>query len=115
MRYLVDITPKHAQLIQKQLDKGNYSSLSQFISTAVENQLALEENDLQGLVPYQPIAEDVKTDYTVSKRNVQINYEKYRLINISGNLLTIVSPEFKDLVFASQEDTLKTRFGYGDK
>jgi hypothetical protein len=103
MRYLVDITPKHAQLIQKQLDKGNYVSLSQFISTAVENQLSLEENDIQGLVPYQPIVEELKTDYAVPERNVKIDFEKYRLINISGNAVTIDSPEFKNLVFASQK------------
>lgn len=102
MRYLVDITPKQAQLIQEHLDKGNYVSVSQFIGAAVENQLSLEENEIKELVPFQQIVKDVKSEYLISERNPQKDFEKYRLKNISGNIETINSPDFKDLVFASQ-------------
>jgi hypothetical protein len=103
MRYLVDITPKQAQLIQKHLDKGNYVSLSQFISTAVENQLSLEENDIKDLVPYQQTEQEIKGDNVALERNVQSNLEKYRLKNISVYNIIVDSPEFKNLVFASQK------------
>jgi hypothetical protein len=103
MRYLIDITPNQAKLIQKYLDNGNYVSLSQFIGAAVENQLSLEENEIKELVPFQQIVQDVNSDYLISERNSQKDYEKYRLKNISGNIETINSSEFKDLVFASQK------------
>ncbi|MBK7376910.1 MAG: hypothetical protein IPJ02_15595 [Chitinophagaceae bacterium] len=101
MKYLIDIAPKQAQTIQKYLDNGNYTSLSQFVSTAIENQLSLEENDMEGMVAYKPET----LNKTISNTGAVIvpgSFEKYSLKNIPEYNEVINAPEFKNLVFASQ-------------
>jgi len=46
MKYLIDISQKHAQKIQKLIEKGDYEGIAQFINVAIENQLYLEESGL---------------------------------------------------------------------
>lgn len=101
MKYLIDITPQQAQTIQKYLDNGNYGSLSQFVSAAVENQLSLEENNLEGLVAYRP---EILTPQIANTGAVIApgNFEKYSLSNIPSYKHVIDAPVFKNLVFSSQ-------------
>jgi len=101
MRYIIDITPIQAKTIQKYLEKGNYGSISQFISTAIENQLALEENDVNELMPYKPTPEIQRTPNHVAVI-APGNFEKYCLKNIPGFNAVIDAPEYKNLVYASQ-------------
>jgi len=101
MRYIIDITPKQSQTIQKYLEKGNYGSISQFISTAIENQLALEENDIIDLMPYKPAQEAQRTKNPTTAI-ASGNFEKYSLKNIPGFNAVIDAPEYKNLVYASQ-------------
>jgi len=102
MRYIIDITPQQAQTIQKYLEKGNYGSLSQFITTAIENQLALEENDVNELMPYRPEQKLQKGAVPILASGSD-NFEKYCLKNIPNYNAVITAPEFKDMVYASQK------------
>src|SRR5437899_26263 len=43
MRYLVDLSPDQLQRIKALIDTGRYESAIQFVETAIENQLSLEE------------------------------------------------------------------------
>jgi len=49
MKYLVDISQKHAKKIQKLVEKGDYEGIAQFITVAIENQLYLEKSGLPTL------------------------------------------------------------------
>lgn len=101
MKYLIDISPKQAQKIQKHLEMGNYASLSQFISAAIENQLALEENDVNEIFLHKPglPAMEVSDDTSVRQAT---GFGKYSLNAIPEFKQVIKAPEFKNLVFASQ-------------
>jgi hypothetical protein len=101
MRYIVDIISRHVQGIQKYLDKGIYNSMSQFISAAIENQLALEENELTELIPNQSAQEVSKfpSDIVPSEKGV---LEKYSLKNIPHFNTTVEPPEYENLVFSSK-------------
>jgi len=101
MRYIVDIISRHAQEIQKYLDKGIYNSMSQFISAAIENQLALEENELVELKPNRSAQENLK--FSISNETADIGIlEKYKLKNIPPFNSTILPPAYLNLVFSSK-------------
>src|ERR1700719_483427 len=101
MRYIVDLISRHAQGIQKYLDKGMYNSMSQFISTAIENQLALEENELTELMPNQSTQDNSKFPVSIEIPDKDI-FKKYGLKNIPHFKTTIAAPEYENLVFSSK-------------
>ena len=102
MKYLVDISPKQAQTIQKFLDNGVYGTLSQFISASIENQLALEENETMDLKPFRLESKIQQPSVTKAKTQTD-DFEKYKLSNIPAFNSVVDSPGFKDLVFSSQK------------
>ena len=105
MKYIVDISQAHAQTIQKYLDKGIYGSLSQFISASIENQLALEENDSNGFVPFRLEKENRPSTGIATKIvTPSAGFEKYRLVNIPNFKSVTEAPGFNNLVFSSQKD-----------
>ncbi|MEO6669178.1 MAG: hypothetical protein ABIN36_06860, partial [Ferruginibacter sp.] len=101
MRFLIDITQKQTQGVQKQIEKGNYSSISQFVATAIENQLMLEENEVDELMPTKP-GEEISSPQLIKETSAGENSEKYSLINIPSFNTTVNAPAFDDLVFGSQ-------------
>lgn len=114
MKYIVDISPKHAQTIQELLGKGTYGSLSQFISASIENQLALEENDTTGLVPFR-LEKETQAPVRIPTKAAPTSeeLEKYKLANISDFKSSIVAPGFNNLVFASQNIPEKQAWIWG--
>lgn len=112
MKYLIDIAPKQAEIIQKCLESGSYGSLSQFISAAVENQLSLEGNEISGLVPFMPEAKVQKVSNAVAPKE-QAGFEKYALKNIPSYNLFIEAPGFDNLVYYSQKIPEKQAWIWG--
>ncbi len=102
MRYIIDISPKQSQAIHQYLEKGYYGSLSQFVITAIENQLSLEESDSNLPISSNPQQTIQKPTVLVGLQSVS-NVEKYALNNIPDFDAVTESPGFKDLVFASQD------------
>lgn len=102
MRFIIDISQSHSKAIQNYLDKGQYASLSQFITTAIENQLAIEETDLNSFTHFNLSNETQKKDFIKSATIESYDQQKLSLINIPEYKLVVKAPEFKDLVFASQ-------------
>jgi len=49
MRYLVDLTQKEAEEIKRFINAGKYQTVSQFISTAIENQIYIEGSGSESL------------------------------------------------------------------
>ncbi len=102
MRYLIDISPYQSQLIQKYLEKGNYASLSQFVNAAIENQLMLEENEMNELIPHRTAVKN-KSAFQQIIQTEHESFDKYCLKNIADYNAVIAAPVFKDLVYASQK------------
>lgn len=46
MRYVIDITQKQADEIESLIDKGQFKSFAQFITTAIENQIYIEKSEI---------------------------------------------------------------------
>ena len=65
MRYVVDITQKQAEEIESFIKKGKYNSFAQFITTAVENQIYIENGEIG--------------EEKLESKNKRINYERYDL------------------------------------
>lgn len=112
MKYLIDITPKQAEGIQKYLDNGTYGSLSQFISAAIENQLSLERNEISGLVPFMPEEKNQKVSNVIAPKE-QVGFEKYTLKNIPAYSSFVEAPGFDKLVYASQNIPEKQAWIWG--
>lgn len=104
MKYIVDISQKHADAIQKLLDKGAYGSLTQFVGASIENQLILEENESGPMTPFNiPKGFQIIENSGSKTTGVFSDFEKYRLVNIPNHETTIKAPEFANLVFKSQD------------
>ncbi len=58
MRYIVDIPPEVVDIIQKQIEKGGYRTIQEFILTSIQNQVYIIENPLEPIqqesVTYKP-------------------------------------------------------------
>ncbi len=76
MRYIIDISPKQSQAIHQYLEKGYYGSLSQFVITAIENQLSLEESDSNVPIQSNPQQSIQNPVILVGSPSVT-NFEKY--------------------------------------
>jgi hypothetical protein len=94
MRYLVDVTQKQAEEITKLINAGRSQTVAQFISTAIENQIYIENSE--GLAPHSDI---IKKDSGILERpdTVIINNKKIMLIEIKSQPETVPMPSFSGL------------------
>lgn len=95
VRYLVDVTQKQADEISKLIQLGKYQTIAQFISTAVENQIYLENfTELP-----QQIDLEKKNDEIFANLHVEINKEvKNMMLNeIQSEPKTVSMPVFSAL------------------
>ncbi|MFC2138277.1 hypothetical protein ACFLTE_08890 [Bacteroidota bacterium] len=103
MKYLVDISQKHAQKIQKLVGQGDYEGIAQFINVAIENQLYLEESGLPTFTEDKKITNgEFQTDNNADVQNTKgINCLK--LTTIQANPQFVSSPSYMQLVLGQQE------------
>lgn len=101
MKYIVDISPKQAQTIQKLLEKGVYGNLSQFISASIENQLSLEEDGTPDLKPFK-FESEIQHPSIQKVETKGSSFEKYKLLNLPVFNSFLGAPKYKDLVFSSE-------------
>jgi hypothetical protein len=104
MKYLVDISQKHAQKIQKLLNQGDYEGIAQFITVAIENQLYLEESGLSAFIGNEkstniksPVGDN--TDVHSLK-----GASSLKLAVIQANPLLVSSPSYMQLVLGQHEN-----------
>ncbi len=102
MKYLVDISQKHAQKIQSLVGKGDYDGIAQFIAVAIENQLYLEES---GLPMFAENEKDI--DNTPVKESNNAQSEKavvsLKLTAFQATPQVVPSPSYMQLVFGQNE------------
>ncbi|MHA1409929.1 MAG: hypothetical protein ACTSQY_06435 [Candidatus Odinarchaeia archaeon] len=80
MRYIVDISPDIVDIIQDRINKGEYRTVQEFITTSLQNQIYLTEHPIDS---YNQI---LKTDRSLLKGSEAISTEdllKLNLISIS--------------------------------
>jgi len=68
MRYIVDISPEMVDVILKEIEKGEYRSVQEFIVNAVQNQIYLIDQPLIVSYPAQ------HTKKEINEKNDSINY-----------------------------------------
>lgn len=102
MKYLVDISQKHAQKIQNLVGKGDYEGMAQFIAVAIENQLYLEES---GLSMFAKNEKDI--DNTPAKEDNNTQSEKatvsLKLTAFQANPQVVPAPSYMQLVLGQNE------------
>jgi hypothetical protein len=101
MKYLIDISQRQAQKIQKYLDEGQYMSISQFIITAIENQFNLEED----VLPIDLVGKDElqKAHHSVSNPvHLTTALEAYKITDMQNFYAAISPPKFDQIVLSSQ-------------
>lgn len=88
----------HREKIQKQLDLDKYQSISEFLNTAIENQLFLEETS----VPTAFNAHEITPypDFKIKEKPSVIN--KYRIKEMETFYSVIPSPNYSNLVLSNQ-------------
>jgi hypothetical protein len=104
MKYLVDISQKHAQKIHKLVELGQYDGVAQFITVAVENQLYLEESGLKSLSNNIAIIEPENHVPNNSKTVSAKGVDNIKLINIKSNPQMVSVPSFKQLTLGQQNN-----------
>lgn len=112
MKYLVNISQRQAQKIQKYLDEGQYLSISQFIITAIENQFNLEDNQF----PLDDVERDetLKPVYSVAHPlKLTTALEAYRISDMQNFYASISPPKFDQIVLSTQGNQEKNVWLWG--
>lgn len=96
MRYLVDLTQKQADEITKLINVGKYQTVAQFILTAIENQIYIENTGSEPLSSIVAARKDSdilnKSDLIVTKDSRNI-----ALVEIKSQPKTVAAPTFSEL------------------
>lgn len=82
MRYIVDISPEMVDIILKEIEKGAYRSVQEFIINSVQNQIYLIDTPSQSVASIQSIRKDERA------QNESINYlvlEKSDIATVEPN------------------------------
>ena len=102
MKYLIDLSARQSQKIQKYLDEGHYQSIPQFIVTAIENQFNLEDNGLPTDVTSERESVKLKNDsLSIISQSVSV-LDSYKIAKINPSYTTLQQPEFNQTVLSSQ-------------
>ena len=101
MKFLTDVSQKHARKIQKLVARGDYEGIAQFITVAIENQLYLEESGLP------TFGENDKDIAPLVHKNCDVQNEEehisLKLGAFQADPKTVPSPPFMQLVFGQKE------------
>jgi hypothetical protein len=100
MKYLVDIPSRQGAKIQKFLEDGKYISVSEFVVTAIENQIQLEDNPEIIALTTQPLPTPVQS---LPKGISEFNFpECYKYTHLPNIYSVLEFPLFDNLVLRTQ-------------
>jgi Arc/MetJ-type ribon-helix-helix transcriptional regulator len=100
MRYVVDITQKQADEIENLIDRGQYKSFAQFITTAIENQMYIEKYEIHE----EKFERKNKRISNVSQPDVIIKSEnRITLVEIKSQPKTVSITPFQQLSCFTQK------------
>lgn len=96
MRYLVDLNQEEAEKIREFINAGKYQTVAQFILTAIENQIHIENLDSESLSSILPTRKSLdvssKPDLIIGKEAKNIT-----LVEIKSQPKTVAAPDFSEL------------------
>lgn len=104
MRYVIEITQKQADKITKLINEAKYQSVAQFILTAIENQIYLEESEGPSQpVFYKPL--EINSSFVIKEEEhdkvghpvIDIEVEPSLIAAINNNPKTLPLPRFEEL------------------
>ena len=84
MRYIIDISPDIVDVIQSQINKGNYRTIQEFIITAIQNQIYLTDR------PYTEAEDKIKSEIFSTLNNGR---STENLLALKSNSIMTVEPE----------------------
>ena len=100
MRYVVDITQKQADEVENLIKRGQYRSFAQFITTAIENQIYIENSEVAG----EKFESRSGSTNKLSQSDVIVKDEnKIILLEIKSQPKPVTMPTFRQLSCFSQE------------
>jgi len=100
MRYVIDVTQKQAEEIESLIKRGQYRSFAQFIATAIENQIYIENSE----IGEDKIESRSKTIKNISQSDVVSKEEnEISLLEIKSQPRPVPMPTFKQLSCFSQK------------
>lgn len=99
MKYLADISQIQGKKIKKLIEDGQYESVAQFISVAVENQLYLEESEETQTINQR----DLNVDENVDRVSKAVDFDRVKLTNIHSEPELVIEPTFDQLVLSNGE------------
>lgn len=113
MRYVVEITQKQADKITKLINEAKYQSVAQFILTAIENQIYLEESDSSTQsVFHNPL--EINSSFAIKEKEhdkkghpvIDIEIEPSLLAAIKNNPKTLLMPKFEELACSIKKEII---------
>ena len=100
MRYVVDITQKQADEVENLIKRGQYRSFAQFITTALENQIYIENSE----VAEEKFGGRSRSTNKLSQPDVIVKDEsKIILLEIKSQPKPVTMPTFQQLSCFSQD------------
>ena len=97
MKYVVDISSQQAQKIKHLIEKGGYVNFAEFISTAIENQIHIEESESSVIDSFEIQQTD---NASLQVKTVLTDYELKR---ISNHPKAAPMPTFQQLCYSLRE------------
>lgn len=103
MRYLIDITQRQSDRIQELLDKGQYASFSQFVSTAIENQFSLEDDtsNMAGAIIKE--SKHLNSQPVLNPHSQTKSFEYLKANTLSEITRFLKQPSFNEIVLSTQK------------
>jgi hypothetical protein len=100
MKYLIELMQTQLSDIKQLIDLGKYQNVAQFISTAIDNQIYLENCDTpeESHLPIDKITSILDKTLSPKKENSQ---REYVINNIPASIPTVPMPEFHQLAMST--------------
>jgi hypothetical protein len=100
MRYVIDITQKQAEEIENFIKDGRYNSFAQFITTAIENQIYIENSEIHE----EKFEDRNKRSNSVAQPDLIIkNENRITIAEIKSQPKSVSMPTFQQLSCFSQK------------
>src|SRR3989338_4108675 len=95
MRYVIDIPQNQSSAIEEAIRAGKYKNVAQFIITALENQIYIENTEIND---DQPSVTHIKENNISPQPGELNNEDNTRLKKIEGQRKVVPMPAFPGLV-----------------
>jgi hypothetical protein len=105
MRIVTEIAQNHAEKITHLIEKGRYQNFQQFITTAIENQIYIEDADIHNQTTFRNNKITVIEKESDEKGNLLVDVDIWpSLRNLKNKPKIVQIPKFEDLACSSDKE-----------